>query len=70
MTLTVGQLKEILNAFPDEMHIIISPDDEGNNLHHANGIDTRFVEDIEQYYLESVSDEDATEDDEWVLEIW
>lgn len=70
MTLTVGDLKKALSAFPDEMCIIISPDDEGNNLHHAHGVGTRFIEDIEQYYLESVHDDDATEDDAIVLEIW
>jgi len=69
--LTVGELKEALEDFPDSMEIIISPDDEGNNLHKANGIGPRYVETLRQYYVDAIAEEDAEEyGGELTLEIW
>lgn len=70
MSFTVGELKAALEGYPDEMNLILSPDDEGNALHQVQGIGERYIETLRHHYVDAVSEEYVDETDTLVLEIW
>jgi hypothetical protein len=69
---TVGQLKELLADLPDSMPVVVSSDEEGNNIRLANGAYQANVEELLYAYMEEIHEDDLHEYDEYysVLEIW
>jgi hypothetical protein len=68
----VKELIEMLQEFPPETPVIISTDEEGNELRMLNGVGKRYVEELQHRFMEQVDEEELPEYDSWVLttEVW
>ena len=69
---TVRELIEELLAYPFDTPVIISVDEEGNELRMLNGVGMRYVEELQHRFMSEVAEEDLEHFDNPVLtvEIW
>lgn len=69
---TVREFIEALKEFPPDTPMILSTDEEGNELRMVNGVGTRYVEELQHRFMESIDEEELEEYDHWVLttEVW
>lgn len=69
---TVREMIEMLQEFPPDTPMILSTDEEGNNLRTLNGVGRRYVTELRYNYMEEIDEEELDEYDRWVLttEVW
>lgn len=69
---TVREFIEALKEFPLDTPMILSSDEEGNNLRMVNGVGIRYVSELQHSYMESIDDTELDEYDTWVMttEVW
>lgn len=72
MSYTVGQLKAAIADLPDDMPVVVSSDEEGNNIHMAGGAYRANVEELQYAHMEEIDRTDLHLYDDYctVLEIW
>lgn len=72
MVVTVREFIEFLQEFPPDIPMILSTDEEGNELRMVNGVGKRYVTDLQNRYMEGIHEDDLDEYDHWVLtaEVW
>lgn len=63
MTVTVGTLIGWLSVIPKDTPVIVLKDSEGNGAHKVSGVSLEYIEDIDAYDIELVSEEDIDEDE-------
>ena len=69
---TVAEFIAMLQKLPPNAPMIISTDEEGNNLRRLNGVGKRYVTELAYNYMEEIDEEELDEYDSWVLtaEVW
>lgn len=62
----------MLQEFPPDTPMVLSSDEEGNNIRRVNGVGERYVESLQYAYMDSIDAEELDEYDSWVLttEVW
>jgi len=72
MVVTVREFIEALQELPQSIPMILSTDEEGNELRMVNGVGKRYVADLRNRYMESIHEDDLEEYDHCVLtaEVW
>lgn len=70
--ITVRDLIALLEELPQDVPMIISVDEEGNELRMLNGVGPRYVEELRYRCMDALDEEELDEYDRWVLtaEIW
>lgn len=70
--ITVREFIEMLKEFPPDTPMVLSSDEEGNNIRRVNGVGERYVESLQYAYMDSLDAEELEEYDSWVLttEVW
>lgn len=58
MVVTVREFIELLKSFPPDTPMILSTDEEGNELRMVNGVGPRYVKELEHRFMEDINDED------------
>lgn len=58
MVVTAIELIETLSKFPPDTPVILSTDEEGNELRMLNGAGCRYVRVLERRFMESMDDDD------------
>lgn len=70
--ITVRDFIEMLKEFPPDTPMVLSSDEEGNNIRTVNGACARYVEQLDYAYMSSIHEDDLEDHDRWVLttEVW
>lgn len=63
---------EMLKKFPPDTPMILSTDEEGNELRMVNGVGPRYVRELEHRFMEAIDEEELDDYDHWILttEVW
>lgn len=61
--MTVAELIEELRVLPQDLKVVLQRDQEGNGFQKARGVDPGFTEDLDQWHIEDVYDEESYLDD-------
>lgn len=60
--MSIKDLKELLNEFPDDWDVVLSIDEEGNGFHKMSGYNLCRIDPADGYYIEpQFEDEDEKE---------
>jgi len=72
MVVTVREFIEALQELPPDIPMILSTDEEGNELRMVNGVGKCYVVDLQHRCMEGIHEDDLDEYDHWVLtaEVW
>jgi len=69
---TVREFIEMLKEYPLDTPVIMSSDEEGNELRMLNGVGARYVEKLQHRFMESIDEDNLDDYNSWVLttEVW